>query len=138
MPDRRSRICKADFLAEIKPFIGFFYDKFFTIEDAYPEKFPKEDIKSALESFKTTFDIKDDMNTWFSKIQQIGEGMGYTSDMKAYKASPESYKGNVGDISMFIRIAVTGKMNSPDMYAVMQILGYDRVVERINKMLESL
>jgi len=125
-------------LAEIKPFIGFFYDKFFTIEDAYPEKFPKEDIKSALESFKTTFDIKDDMNTWFSKIQQIGEGMGYTSDMKAYKASPESYKGNVGDISMFIRIAVTGKMNSPDMYAVMQILGYDRVVERINKMLESL
>ena len=71
-------------LAEIKPFIGFFYDKFFTIEDAYPEKFPKEDIKSALESFKTTFDIKDDMNTWFSKIQQIGEGMGYTSDMKAY------------------------------------------------------
>ena len=78
------------------------------------------------------------MNTWFSKIQQIGEGMGYTSDMKAYKASPESYKGNVGDISMFIRIAVTGKMNSPDMYAVMQILGYDRVVERINKMLESL
>ena len=47
-------------------------------------------------------------------------------------------KGNVGDISMFIRIAVTGKMNSPDMYAVMQILGYDRVVERINKMLESL
>ena len=51
---------------------------------------------------------------------------------------PESYKGNVGDISMFIRIAVTGKMNSPDMYAVMQILGYDRVIERINKMLESL
>ena len=61
-----------------------------------------------------------------------------TSDMKAYKASPESYRGNVGDISMFIRIAVTGKMNSPDMYAVMQVLGQDRVINRIDEMLKSL
>lgn len=125
-------------LAEIKPFIGFFYDEFFKIEDSYPEKFAKEDIRAALEGFKSTFDMADDMNTWFGKIQQLGEGMGYTSDMKAYKASPESYKGNVGDISMFIRIAVTGKMNSPDMYAVMQILGRDRVLARIDNMLASL
>nr|MCR4906922.1 glutamate--tRNA ligase [Clostridiales bacterium] len=52
-------------------------------------------------------------------------------DMKAYKADPGAYRGNVGDVSMFLRIAVTGRMNSPDMYAVMQILGRDRVEKRI-------
>jgi glutamyl-tRNA synthetase len=64
--------------------------------------------------------------------------LGYASDMKAYKANPEAYRGNVSDISMFIRIAITGKENSPDMYSVMQILGYDRVVARINNMVKSL
>ena len=58
--------------------------------------------------------------------------------MKAYKASPESFKGSVADVSMFIRVAVTGKLNSPDMYAVMQILGKDRVTARIKNMIDSL
>ena len=78
------------------------------------------------------------MNTWFGKIQQIGEGLGYTSDMKAYKADPAAFKGNVSDVSMFLRIAVTGKLNSPDMYAVMQILGQDKVNARIDAMLSTL
>ena len=78
------------------------------------------------------------MNTWFDKIKAIGQELGYTPDMKAYKANPDAFKGNVADISMFIRIAVTGKLNSPDMYSVMQILGYDRVCERINNMLKTL
>ena len=58
--------------------------------------------------------------------------------MKAYKQNPEAYKGNVSDISMFIRLAVTGKLNSPDMYSVMQILGYDRVINRVNEMIKVL
>ena len=81
-----------------------------------------------------TFDMADDMNTWFDKIKAIAEANGYTSDMKAYRANPEAYKGNVADVSMFIRLAVTGKLNAPDMYSVMQILGKDKVVERINNM----
>jgi len=125
-------------LAEVKPFMGFFYDKYFTIQDEYPEKFDKADIKTALSEFLKTFDLADDMNTWFGKIQQIGSALGYTPDMKAYKADPDAFKGNVGDISMFIRIAITGKMNSPDMYAVMQILEAEKVVERINKIITTL
>ena len=78
------------------------------------------------------------MNVWFDKIKSIGESLGYTSDMKAYKASPENFKGSVADISMFIRVAVTGKLNSPDMYAVMQILGKDRVIARIKNMISKL
>jgi glutamyl-tRNA synthetase len=58
--------------------------------------------------------------------------------MKAYKADPTAFKGNVADVSMFIRVALTGKFNAPDMYTVMQILGYDRVCSRINNMIASL
>lgn len=123
---------------DVKGYADFFYDKFFEIKDSYPERFTKSDIKKTLEEFTKTFDIKDDMNTWFEKIKDIADMLGYASDMKAYKENPEAYRGNVSDISMFIRIAITGKENSPDMYSVMQILGYDRVVSRINNMIKSL
>ena len=78
------------------------------------------------------------MNTWFDKIKAVADGLGFASDMKAYKENPTAYKGNVADISMFLRLAVTGKLNSPDMYAVMQILGKERVAARINSMLNTL
>ena len=120
------------------PYMGFFYDKFFTVECEYPEKFDKADIKAVLEGFLATFDISDDMNVWFDKIKAVAQSIGYTADMKAYKADPESFKGNIADASMFIRLAVTGKMNSPDMYSVMQILGRDKVEQRVNAMLASL
>ena len=124
--------------ADAKNYMGFFFDEIFTYEDSYDEKYDKADIKATLEAFTEAFDINDDMNVWFDKIKAIGESLGYTSDMKAYKASPESFKGSVADISMFIRVAVTGKLNSPDMYAVMQILGKDRVCNRISNMINSL
>lgn len=124
--------------AEIKHFIGFFFDELFEIEDGYDEKYDKNDIKAALKQFAEVYDENDDMDTWFSKIKEIGFGLGYTPDMKTYKASPEQFKGNVGDISMFLRVAVTGRLNSPDMYAVMQILGGERIKARIAKMLETL
>lgn len=123
---------------DAKPYMGFFYDDYFTIENEIPEKFDRADVKAVFEQFMATFDPSDDMNTWFGKIQQISEELGYTADMKAYKANPEAYKGNVSDVSMFLRIAVTGKLNSPDMYAVMQILGQNKVNERIHKLLEVL
>ena len=123
---------------DAKPYMGFFYDGFFKIEDEIDEKFDRADVKAVLTQFKETYDEADDMNTWFGKIQQISEGLGYTADMKAYKADPSAFKGNVGDVSMFLRIAVTGKLNSPDMYAVMQILGKDKVFARIDAMLETL
>ena len=124
--------------ADAKDYMGFFFDEFFEIKDTYDEKYCQEDIKATLVKFIDSFDPCDDMNTWFDKIKAIGESLGYTADMKAYKASPESFKGSVADISMFIRVAVTGKLNSPDMYAVMQILGKDKVCQRVNNMIDTL
>ena len=124
--------------ADVKPYVDLFYDELFEIKDAYPEQFDKADIKKALESFVAGYDANDDMNAWFDKIKAIADSLGFASDMKAYKADPTAFKGNVADVSMFIRVALTGKFNAPDMYTVMQILGYDRVCNRINNMIASL
>ena len=123
---------------DAKAYMGFFFDEYFEVECPYPEKFAKQDILNVFDGFIQTFDISDDMNAWFEKIKAVAEANGYTTDMKAYKADPNAFKGNVADVSMFLRLAVTGKVNSPDMYAVMQILGKEKVIERINKMREGL
>ena len=123
---------------DVRDYVDFFYDELFEIKDNYPDNFSKTDIKLTLEAFTKEFDINDDANAWFEKIKDIADMLGFASDMKAYKLNPEAYKGNVSDISMFIRIAVTGKLNSPDMYSVMQILGYDRVINRIKDMISKL
>ena len=123
---------------DAKPYMGFFFDEYFSVECPYPDKFAKEDILNVFDGFLASYDESDDMNAWFDKIKAVAEANGYTPDMKAYKADPDAFKGNVADVSMFLRLAVTGKVNSPDMYSVMQILGKDKVTERINKMKESL
>lgn len=124
--------------SEVKDYMGFFYDKFFEIKDEYDEKFAKSDIKTLLEEFCADYDENDDMNTWFEKIKTISAKHGYAADMKEYKANPDAFKGNVADVSMFIRVAVTGKLNAPDLYTVMHILGKEKTLERINAMIAKL
>ena len=125
-------------LADVRPYLDFFYDDWFELKDAYPEQFESEDIRAALIAFKESYDEADDANVWFDKIKALADKLGFASDMKAYKEDPDAYKGSVADVSMFLRVAVTGKLNSPDMYAVMHILGRERVFARIDAMIERL
>ena len=92
---------------------------------------------SVLNRFLEKFDIADDSAVWFDKIKEITAEIGFTAYMKAYKADPDAFPGSVADVSTFIRVAVTGKTNSPDLYTVMQILG-DKAVERIRTAIASL
>ena len=126
--------------SEIKAYMDFFYDDYFTVKDDITAngKFAAADIKAVFDAFSAGFDMADDSNTWFDKIKAIADSLGFASDMKAYKADPAAFRGNVADVSMFLRVAVTGKLNSPDMYTVMQILGRDRVLARIGAMRDSL
>ena len=123
---------------DARGYMGFFYDEFMRIEDEYPEQFDKADIKATLDKFLETYDENDDSNAWFEKIKAIATELGYAADMKAYKQTPEAFKGSVADISMFIRVAVTGKQNAPDLYTVMNILGRERTEARIKAMIEKL
>ena len=122
---------------DAKEYMGFFYDDYLQTP-VFDEKFDKAVVVDALNRFLAVFDINDDSNTWFEKVKTITTDMGFTTDMKAYKADPTAFPGTVADISTFIRQAATGKTNSPDLYTVMQILGYDRTVARIRAVMENL
>ncbi|MBQ8140938.1 MAG: glutamate--tRNA ligase [Clostridia bacterium] len=124
--------------SEVKAYVSFFFDEYFRIEDSYPEASDKADIKAALEAFCESFDTNDDMNAWFDKIKAIADSLGYASDMKAYKNDPTAFRGSVADVSMFLRVAVTGRLNSPDMYSVMQLLGAEKIKQRIADICSSL
>jgi glutamyl-tRNA synthetase len=117
--------------------MGFFYDEYLE-KPVFNEKFSSETVKTALLKFLEKFDIADDSGVWFDKVKEITTEMGFTTDMKAYKADPDAFPGTVADISTFVRQAVTGKTNSPDLYTVMQILGYDRTVARIRAVIDTL
>ncbi|MBE6579781.1 MAG: glutamate--tRNA ligase [Ruminococcaceae bacterium] len=123
--------------AEAKKFISFFFPSYYAIEDEITA-FAKEDIKAALTKFEATYSEADDSAAWFDKVKAIAEELGYCSNMKEYKANPDAYPGNVGDISTFIRVALTGRTNSPDLYTVMQILGREEALSRIHSYYEGL
>lgn len=123
--------------SDAKPYMGFFYDEYLEAP-CFDEKFEREVIRSALEKFLDRFDITDDSNTWFDKVKEITNELGFTTDMKAYKADPTAFPGTVADVSTFLRLAVTGKTNSPDLYTVMQILGKDVTVARIRNAISAL
>ena len=123
---------------ELRTYMEFFYDRYFKITDEYPEKFERSLIASVLSDFLASYDHADDADTWFSKVKAITDKIGFASDMKAYRADPDAFGGNVADVSMFVRVAVTGKANAPDLYTVMHILGEDRAVARIKNMINNL
>ena len=122
---------------DAKEYMGFFYDDYLQ-KPVFDEKFEKAVVTDALNRFLEKFDIADDSTVWFDKVKAITTEMGFTTDMKAYKADPDAFPGTVADISTFIRQAVTGKTNSPDLFTVMQILGYERTVTRIKATIENM
>ena len=67
-------------------------------------------------------------------IKNLTDKLGYASNMKEYKENPSKYKGNVADISTVLRVALTTKAMTPDLYEIMRILGRDRIIERYNNL----
>lgn len=84
------------------------------------------------------YDANDDKQTWFNKIKELAGEMGYAKEVKEFKANPGVYKAHVGDVSTVIRIALTKRTNTPDMYEIMKVLGKDRVISRLNNEIENL
>ena len=122
---------------EAKPYMGFFYDEYLEAP-VFDEKFDKAVVSDVLKRFLAAYDPADDASVWFDKVKAITESIGFTTDMKAYKADPAAFPGTVADVSNFLRIAITGKTNSPDLYTVMQILSKDRSIQRIENAIASL
>lgn len=116
-------------------FISYFYDDYFAREDDYPENVSADDVKVILSAYLESYDHSDDQTQWFDKIREIAAANGYAAKPKDYKKNPDLYKGHVGDVSTVIRIALMGRAMSPDIWEIQQILGEEKTMERIKKVL---
>lgn len=123
---------------QIVQFTKYFFDEWFTQEDALPENIPAEEAAAILEDYLATYDHTDDNEVWFGKIRTITENRGYAVRPKDYKKNPDAYKGHVGDVSTVVRLAITGRRNSPDIWAIQQVLGEEKTIARVKRMIASL
>ncbi len=117
--------------SEVKDYISYFFPEYFDGSFEMPENISSKDAKAILEAYLKVFNAKDDKDTWFSKIKELCEPLGFTPNVKEYKKNPDAFKGHVGDVSTVIRLAVTGRKNTPDLHSIMALLGQDTVKERL-------
>jgi glutamyl/glutaminyl-tRNA synthetase len=121
-----------------KEYLSFFFDELFKPDLTYPEHVTAADAKKLLTDYQTMYDPADDGGTWFERVKTLAESVGYATNMKEYKKDPAAWPGNVADASMVLRVAVTGRQNSPDLCEVMKLLGPARSIERLRLAAEKL
>ena len=118
---------------QIFQFISYFFDETFTPETDMPAECSAEDIREIFRRYKEGYSEADDNSAWFEKIRTITADLGYAVKPKDYKKNPDQYKGHVGHVSNCIRIAHTGRSNSPDLWTIQQIMGKEQVFARLDK-----
>ncbi|MBQ6907913.1 MAG: glutamate--tRNA ligase [Clostridia bacterium] len=99
----------------------------------WQENLSKSDMAEILKTYKNVYKDGETAEEWFPKVRDMAESLGYAKAPKIYKKDPESYKGHVGDVASVIRVAVTGRRNTPDLYEIINVLGYSEFSERIDK-----
>ena len=125
--------------SEIGAYVSYFFDEEFKTDlSELPENLSKETVKKVLEAYASTYEQAADNSEWFAHMKELCEPLGFTPNVKEYKKNPEQYLGHVGDVSTVVRVAVTGRKNTPDLFSIMTVLGKDRVLERLNAAINSL
>lgn len=108
--------------------IGYFFD----MDDAKEEyKYDAATVRAVLDEYLASYNHDDDNSEWFNKLKAISDKLGFASDMKAYKAEPDKFKGSISDVAEIVRIAVTGRANTPDLWSIIHIIGEDKMREKI-------
>ena len=119
--------------------IGYFYkdgyDKAISSGLEFNEKFSKDDLVEALAAIKNELQIGEDEQSWFNNLKEIGTKLNYAANNKEYKANPELFKGNIGDLAEILRITLTGRKNAPSLYAVMALLGLEESHRRMDRVI---
>ena len=122
--------------SEVKDAICYMYkEEFEKVTDfEYQKITDKEEIKKIISEYISNYyDANDDKQNWFDKMKDLAEKLGYSREVKEYKQNPDMYKGHVGDISTVIRVSLTGRANTPDLYEIMNVLGEGVVRERLSR-----
>lgn len=125
--------------SSIKKNIWYMYDELFTnVEYDFQKITDDKEISKILKTYlEKYYQENDDKDTWFNKIKELTDELGYCSNMKEYKENPDNYKGSVADISTVIRVALTSSSMTPDLYEIMKLLGKERITSRINQVINK-
>ena len=124
--------------SEAKDYFAFFFDALYTPCHDLPENIKADDAAGFLAEYKKVYDASDDRQGWFDKIKLVAPALGFAAETKEYKANPDAFKGSAGDLSTILRIAITGRTNTPDLCCIMQVLGTEECIKRIDAMIEVL
>ena len=120
--------------SDIYSLIYYMYDNLFEPDYEWMKITDTNEIKNIINTYiNDYYDMNDDKDTWFNKIKELAETLGYAANMKDYKKNPDNYKGNVADIATVIRVALTGKKNTPDLYEILRIFGVNRIKQRFDR-----
>ena len=125
--------------SDIKDQVFYMYDELYNPDNyEWGQITDKKEINTILNLYMEKYYDVSDKDTWFNNIKLLSEELGYAGNMKDYKNNPENYKGSVADVSTVLRVAITSKSMTPDLYEIMRLLGKDRIIERIKKIEEEL
>ena len=122
---------------EVENYVSFFYNEIYDADYTLPENIKKEDAIEILAKYKDVYSKDDTKEEWFNRIKELCSDCGFTPNVKEYKQNPDAFKGHVGDVSTVIRIAITSRTNTPDLYYILQILGVDEIMRRIDDAINS-
>ena len=122
--------------SDIPDYISYMYDETFIPDYTLCGNATADLAAKVLKIYENSFDINDDKDNWFERIKAICPKVGCTPNVKEYKQNPEAFSGHVGDVSTVIRVALTGRTNTPDLYSITKLLGKQRVAERLSKALK--
>ncbi len=123
--------------SEVRDYVSYFYNSIYTADYTLPENISKADAAAIVEKYMNEFSLADDKDQWFAGIKDMCEPLGFTPNVKEFKKNPDAFKGHVGDVSTVIRIALTSRRNTPDLYSIMQLLGEDEIKARLADALKN-
>ena len=123
--------------SEVKDYVSYFYNPIYNADYTLPENISKADAAAIAEKYLSEFSLADDKDQWFARIKDMCEPLGFTPNVKEYKKNPDAFKGHVGDVSTVIRIALTSRRNTPDLYSIMLLLGEDEIKARLSEAIGS-
>lgn len=128
--------------SEVKELVWYMYDELFDKHDKnyeFTSITDKDEIINIMKTYvEKYYDENDDQSTWFERIKDLSETFGYAKEVKEYKENPNNYKGHVGDVSMVIRVALTTKSMTPNLYDIMKLFGKEKIIKRIEKLEKNL
>ena len=123
---------------EARDFYAYFFNELYENNYDLPENSGGADAVEFLNKYLKIYNPTDDRQEWFGRIKELAPTLGFAAETKEYKANPDAYKGSAGDLSTILRIAITGRRNTPDLCSIMQVLGTDECTKRINDAINSI